>query len=157
MSDLYKDIAARLFNVNVSSVTPEQRDAARNVAFPYLYNFKGEEYSVLDLNQLLARIPRQPHFNEGINDPTLELVAVYTTHRTINYFGRDFHIPYDHDFVAMDEDGAVNSFNKKPSYYGPEHRGKGEWLCMQPTNTHEIARLVIGDVDPSKTLRYYPV
>ena len=74
--------------------------------------------------------------------------------REVEYFGVNISIPADHEWVATDDDGEVNSYPVEPE----EHHGI--WVVPQH---HEMETALIGSFEPIdendalKTLRHYPI
>ena len=74
--------------------------------------------------------------------------------RQVEYFGQKISIPADHEWVATDDSGKVNSYPVEPE---EQH---GIWVVPQH---HEMEAALIGSFEPIdendaiKTLRHYPM
>lgn len=152
--DLHRYMASRMFNVDYADVSDEQRRAAKSATYSQQFLDKAKKENLtIDMDAVRKFVAMQERIH---SDPTLEITELFEHSRIVIYFGHELYVPHNVEWLAIDENGDVNGFVTKPTYYPGDVGDSGQWL-QGTVQEHPVCRVNLGEVKSEETLRHYPI
>lgn len=71
----------------------------------------------------------------------------FSTHKIINYFGNELIVPHWTAYVAIDNDGCIHAYSRRPMF------STNAWLIDNPDTAYELIAKCTFDIDASTTLK----